>query len=167
MLVLVAVVAVADCAEPGSGSVITASLRWQDDLRPLIVGRFNAGGRLGLESAFRVAAERLHSRGTCRALFSELGTDGLARLRDTRYQAAAEVGAERVCRRGTGVAAFTAVGSPRTIVCPGFDSLTVKQAAVIILHEALHFAGLPEGPPTPGAMSSTEINDMIADRCGL
>lgn len=117
--------------------------------------------------AFRLAAERLGDSPRCAAMFSRLGADGLARLRENRYLPAAGTGVERVCSRGVGAAAFTTVGNSRTVICPGFGRLDPKQAAVIVLHEALHSAGLPESPQTPGAMTSAEINDWVADRCGL
>jgi hypothetical protein len=148
-------------------SVVTASAPELDAIEPRIQGYLDGHLRDELKVAFRIADHRLRDFPRCSQLFDDLGADGGARLRATRYQSAVEVGGERICRRGAGVAAFTAVGNPRTIICPGFGRLDVKKAAVIVLHEALHFAGLPESPPTPGAMNSSEINDRIADRCGL
>jgi hypothetical protein len=167
ILLLVSAIASAQSTAQGLNLVTTASVSGLDEMRPLVQGRSDDRLRNKLDLAFRIAAQRLHDRRSCRALFSELGTDGLGRLRNTRYQSAEEVGGERVCHRGAGVAAYTAVGNSRTVVCPGFGSLNPKQAAVIVLHEALHFAGLPESPSTPGAMNPAEINEMVADRCGL
>jgi hypothetical protein len=44
--------------------------------------------------------------------------------------------------------------------------LDTDKAALVLLHEALHFAGLTEQPHDPRAMTSSEINDMVKDRCG-
>jgi len=148
-------------------SVTTASLPRLEEMEPRVQGGFDEHLHGKLSVAFRLAAQRLSDRPRCAKMFRELDTDGHARLLGTRYQEASTVGGEEMCRRGPGVAAYTAVDNSRTIVCPGFGRLTPKQAAVIVLHEALHFAGLAESPPTPGAMSPAEINEWVADRCGL
>jgi hypothetical protein len=138
-----------------------------DEARPRILGAPDARLRVKLGVAFRIAGQRPRDVPECAQLFTGLNADGVALLGSTLYQSVADTGGERVCGRGLDAAAFTMVRSPRTIVCPAFDRLTVEDAAVVVLHEALHFAGLPESPPTPGAMKSNEINDRIADRCGL
>jgi hypothetical protein len=150
-----------------TASVSAAVPSRTDEWRPRVINSFGRGLRRKLDGAFLVAALRLRDRAACRALFAGLEADGLARLGATRYRAADAAGSERVCRRAGGVAAFTAIGNPVTTICPGFDHLDVKQAAVIVVHEALHFAGLPESPATRGAMNSTEINELVAERCGL
>jgi hypothetical protein len=115
----------------------------------------------GAERGLPHRAQRLHERPRC----AQLGD-----LADGRSFAghlvpdAAEV-AVRLCHRGVGVAAFIVVATPYGHL-PGFADST-PAAAVIVIHEALHFAGLPESPQTPGAMSPAEINEMVADRCGL
>ena len=91
----------------------------------------------------------------------------LARLCAIRCHSVAGTGGERVCSRGLGAAAFTLVGSPRTVVCPGFDRLAIEEAAVIVLHEALHSAGLGERPLDPDAPNGGEINRLIRVACGL
>ena len=165
--------AVAGEAADGAGgglaaaSVSAVAPSRTDEWRPRVINTFDAGMRRKLDRAFRVAALRLRERAACRALFAGLEADGLSRLGATRYRAAESAGDGRVCRRAGGVAAFTAIGNPVTTICPSLDHLNVRQAAVILVHEALHFAGLPESPPTRGAMTSTEINDRIAERCGL
>ena len=45
--------------------------------------------------------------------------------------------------------------------------MTVNEAAMLLLHEALHYAGLPERPVHRGAMSSKEISTLVRNRCGL
>jgi hypothetical protein len=167
ILLLVSTIAGAQPAGQGSGSVTTASLRGPDVIRPLIQGGFDARIRGKLNVAFRLAAQRLRELPECSQLFAELSTDGLARLRATRYQSVADTGGDRVCGRGLDAAAFTMVNSPRTIICPAFDRLTVEDAAVIVLHEALHSAGQTEWPLDPNAPNSGQINRMVRAACGL
>ncbi len=157
---------------PGGGdiavaSVTAASVPGPSEIRPHILGGFKARTRVKLNAAFGIAVQRLRDLPGCAGLFSGLGTDGLAQLRAIRYQSVADTGGERVCGRGLGAAAFTLVNSPRTIVCPGFDRLTVEGAAVIVLHEALHFAGQTEWPVDPDAPDSGEINRIVRVECQL
>jgi len=45
--------------------------------------------------------------------------------------------------------------------------LLTEQAAMVVIHEALHHAGLPERPHDKKAMTSGQINDMVREACGL
>lgn len=123
------------------------------------------GVSLNLRRAYPVALARLVREPACRALFDGLATDGSDALRRTLYYPPEALGVERVCLCGSN--AFTAVGRVQTGLCPRFASLPVERAALVLIHEALHLAGLDESPQTPGGISSTEINDRIADNCGL
>jgi hypothetical protein len=120
---------------------------------------------LNLRRAYPVAMRRLLAVPECRGLFDGLALGGDVALRRTLYYPPEALGVERVCRLGGN--AFTAVGRVQTGLCPRFARLPVERAALVLIHEALHLAGLPERPQTPGAMTTTEINDRIADRCGL
>jgi hypothetical protein len=42
-----------------------------------------------------------------------------------------------------------------------------EQAAMVIIHEALHHAGLSEYPQDPDGMTSRAINGMVMEQCGL
>jgi hypothetical protein len=149
------------------GSVTTASVPGPSEIRPRILGGFDVRTRVRLTVALRLADERLRNLPACSSLFDDLGADGLTRLRATRYQSVADVGGERVCGRGLGAAAFTTVGNLRTVICPGFDRLGSDEAAVIVLHEALHSAGLGEWPLDPDGQNGGEINRMVRLACGL
>jgi len=138
-----------------------------DGCRPRILGGFDARTRSRLASAFQLAARRLADLPTCSELFTRLGADGRQKLQAIRYQSVADVGGERVCGRGLGAAAFTTVGNLRTVVCPGFDRLDIDEAAVIVLHEALHGAGLTEWPLDRDAPNGGEINRTIRLACDL
>ncbi len=71
----------------------------------------------------------------------------------------------RVCQRS--VPAFTYVGSPQTRLCRRFASMAPARAAVTVLHEALHGAGLTESPLNPDGMTPREIDHMVMEACGL
>ena len=167
ILLSIAALAGAQPTEQATGLVTAASLRGLGDLRPLIQGGFDARVRGKLNVAFRLAAEQLRDVPACAKLFADLGADGIERLRATRYQAVADTGGERVCGRGLGAAAFTMVSSPRTIICPSFDRLAVEDAAVIVLHEALHSAGRTEWPADPNAPNGGQINRTVRIACDL
>jgi hypothetical protein len=67
-----------------------------------------------------------------------------------------------------GSVAYTFVGGGAPIwLCREFSRLTDKGAAMIIIHEALHHAGLTEWPKDPKGMRSGRINRMVTKRCGL
>jgi hypothetical protein len=59
------------------------------------------------------------------------------------------------------------VGAAPTFLCTGFSSLTDEHAALVLVHEALHHAGLTESPSDPSGMSSAAINEMVRTACGF
>jgi len=121
--------------------------------------------QLKLLEALPLAVRNVDQVGSCRELFSGLGADGVERLGKTLYYGAPpEVVAGR-CSRGA--VAATNPGSAVTWLCPMFASLPTRLAALALIHEALHFAGLPERPQVAGAHSSAEINGMVHDSCHL
>ncbi|MDA8016158.1 MAG: hypothetical protein MPN21_01820 [Thermoanaerobaculia bacterium] len=128
-------------------------------------GVFSHGDAAHLAGAFRIAVSRLRLHPSCRALFEELGADGEELLAGSLYVRAGSHHETQIC--GRRVAAFTAIGSPVTRLCRNFRRLDAEQAALILLHEALHFAGLPEAPHEPEAPTSQEINQLVAAGCGL
>ena len=117
--------------------------------------------RLGFEKAISLA----RGAGQCGALFRDLNADPVELLSSTRYYAAELAWGKQACPDG--VFAATQVGSRVTMLCAGFGRVSRDMAAVVVLHEALHFAGLRERPRDPGAMSSNEINNLVKKRCGL
>jgi hypothetical protein len=129
--------------------------------------------RLGLSAAvvtrlragYGLAVRRLESSEPCRHLFAGLGVDPLPLLSQLFYYPAGSNQNNSSCR--VRASAYTEVGSHVTWVCDNFALLRERQAAMVILHEALHAAGLPEQPRVPGAMTSAEINAMVAARCAL
>lgn len=72
---------------------------------------------------------------------------------------------ERFCVGRT--AAITSVGSQVVKLCPGFAGVDRRTAATVLLHEALHQAGMEESPSSEGAPSADDINRMVRNACSL
>lgn len=123
------------------------------------------GLRRQLDAAFDLAHQAIDGVPACRRLFSELDQPASLSLRYTLYVPASGLQEQRICARG--VSAFTEVGSRVTYLCRGFGRLAAPQAAMTLVHEALHLAGLEEAPNLPDALSSAEINGLVASSCRL
>jgi hypothetical protein len=116
-----------------------------------------------LQAAVRIAVDRIERVEECGALFSALGADGVEMLATTLYiPVSGRNRKDGICRRA---AAYTKVGARSTFVCPEFSLLSDDQAAMFVVHEALHHAGLTEQPLDPRAMTSLEINTMVGKIC--
>jgi hypothetical protein len=99
-------------------------------------------------------------------MFTELGADGVDTITRIFFTPIGKRQARADICNGT--VAYTLVGGgPTTWLCREFSRLTDKKAAMIIIHEALHHAGLTERPKDPKAMTSAGINRMVSKRCGL
>jgi hypothetical protein len=155
---LTLVAAVASAGEMADVSTATASASPAAQVSPRMTWRVEAK----LERAFALATRQLETVPACRELFAELGSNGFERLAATRYYPASPHLELKTCRRAV---AATRVGSPATSVCRRFDAISDSRAAMVVLHEALHFAGLEEGGP--GEMSSNDINEMVRSACAL
>jgi hypothetical protein len=117
-----------------------------------------------LTSAFALAVERLRNRSECQRLFDELGADGLEVLARSLYYGVPLPRERTICRQ---TSAFTNVGGRVTRLCRSFSRLRDDQAAVVLIHEALHQAGLTEKPMDPQALDSAQINELVTDHCAL
>jgi hypothetical protein len=113
---------------------------------------------------YTTAMQRVRSLESCGALFAELGADGIEVLSATTYSGPQTDFESEVCGGST---AFTAVGRADTRLCPGFGDLKSNDAALVLIHEALHHAGLEEAPGYEGAMTAVEIDELVAKHCGL
>jgi hypothetical protein len=116
-----------------------------------------------LRAAFAVALERVREVPGCGALFAELGADGVEMLTTTIYMPTHPFDEQSLCRSA---AAFTWVGGVHTRLCRRFSSLSEERAAMTLIHEALHHAGLTEKPMDPDGMTAREIDAMVGDACG-
>lgn len=133
----------------------------------VLAGQFPSRISFKLMAAMKLAASRLVERPACADLFLPLTDDPLQALYLTSYHLAG-VGAETRACEAKGVVAYTTVGGHRTHLCPPlFERLNNRQAAVVLLHEALHRAGLTEWPPDPNGLTSAEINSMVIRGCNL
>jgi hypothetical protein len=121
--------------------------------------------RFRLNRGFALAVERLERVPECRGLFGALGADGLDLLAGAAFELPVGSEQNRLCRRAV---AFTRPGSGRIVVCPvRLQAMPRRQVAAILLHEALHLAGLGEWPHDPDAPTSEEITAVVRRRCAL
>jgi hypothetical protein len=116
-----------------------------------------------LRAAFTVALERIRKIPRCSGLFADLDADGVEMLTNTLYTPAHPFDEQSLCRSA---AAFTWVGGVHTRLCRRFASLPEERAAMTLIHEALHHAGLTEQPMDPDGMTAREIDGMVSDACG-
>ena len=94
-----------------------------------------------------------------------LHADGTQILAAVEFVAVTIELAGDACSR-TEVAAFTTVAGRKVWLCPHFGDLNVPAAAMILIHEALHAAGLTERPRDPSGLLPPEINRLVAASCG-
>ncbi len=134
-------------------------------VRPRASSTLPSGVAERLDEAFGLALDRVNTHSSCRELFEPLTRDARSSLERGIFVPATGQHEVRLCRRG--VSAFTVVGSPVTYLCRSFGRLAPRQAALRLVHEALHQAGLPEAPASPGALASVEINELVARDCRL
>lgn len=116
-------------------------------------------------ASFRIALDRVREISACAELFTKLGADGRTTLARIVFHPLGhhELRSD-VCR---GNVAYTLVGGGPVWLCRRFSRLSDSQAAIIIIHEALHHAGLTEWPRDPDGMTSAAIDAMIATCCNL
>jgi hypothetical protein len=150
-----------DPARPGATAFTTESSARGPILHPLLSDRVTARLKEGLS----VVQDRLRSHASCRALFARLGSDGAAKLNGAAYHPATTEQERKHCRRG--VSALTTVGGSAVVVCRSFARLSGQQAAIILIHEALHLAGQTEYPAAPQAPDSLAITRMVMTGCWL
>lgn len=120
--------------------------------------------RSRLTAAFELALTRVVESPECGGLFAALGADGAESLSTTLYFPAPGTRKETTCRNA---AAYSFVGEAPTFLCREFESMTDQHAALVLVHEALHHAGLTERPSDPLASSSVVINEMVRKACGF
>jgi hypothetical protein len=128
------------------------------------------GGGAVLIAAVRgaqsMALERLGREERCRQIFAEHGADGARLLLEADYRVALPNEAGGLCEQGA--SAFTGMTTGRTALCQdAFLKLPASRRAIVLLHEALHVAGMGQHPIHPGAMTARQINGMVASSCDL
>lgn len=151
-----------DWVEPKRADAAPAASR---SAAPWIHPSMDADTRSKLAAAIALAAARVEESPECAGLFASLDTDGVEMLASTLYFPAPPARRASSCRQAV---AYTFVGEAPTFLCSAFSSLTDEHASLVLIHEALHHAGLPEGAwKAGGVMSSAAINDMVQVACGL
>ena len=119
-----------------------------------------------LVGSFQIAIDRVQDVPECRELFTKLDADGIDTISKIFFTPIGKREARADLCNGS--VAYTYVsGGPTTWLCRDFSRLNDKKAAMIIIHEALHHAGLTERPKDPQGMTSAGINRMVSKRCGL
>ena len=132
---------------------------------PVLGSRLSEGLRRAVELSFALAHQRVNGPGACGGLFARLGAEGAAIMAATSYHPATPEQQRRYCRGTTH--ALTHVGDSRVALCPSFRRLTRSEAALILIHEALHCAGQTESPADPSAPDSAGITRMVMAGCGF
>jgi hypothetical protein len=154
---------------------VSSSLGHNAPVEPWIHHKMDPGVRTRLEAGFDLAVERVREIEACAGLFTRLGTDGIDMLRTGLYLPVASYHHEiAVCGRnpvanswGAKILAYTKVGGTPTWICRNFSRISTETAAIAVIHEALHHAGLKEKPHDRMAMSSIEITEMVTTACGF
>lgn len=161
---------------PAVAAVAIASHHgYEEIVEPWIHHKMAPNVRAKLEAGFDLAVERVREIEACADLFRQLGEDGIGMLKTGLYLPVHSYRNEVVvCGRdpatnswGADILAYTKVGGAPTWICRNFARVSTETAAVAVIHEALHHAGLNERPHDRLAMSSSEITAMVKDQCGF
>ncbi|MBZ5590502.1 MAG: hypothetical protein LAO05_18285 [Acidobacteriia bacterium] len=146
------------------GSTDPALATLHSSFRPKVSGPLPASLWSKLGFALGVAREKIRTIPSCSGLFTSRGADGLELLARASFAGAALEKDHTACA-GSAVAT-TEVGGRQIRLCPRFEALSVPAAALILIHETLHTAGMREKPPDPSALTSAQINQLVEARCG-
>lgn len=133
---------------------------------PRIEGRLSANDAFDLKNAYGRAMKRLEKVESCRALFDDLDLDGVQALGGSTYRPVQSDAERAYCARG--VYAYTAVGHNRIMICRHFFRVQeARTKMAVLIHEALHTAGMGEAPANPDCMTAEEITAMVEKACRL
>jgi len=154
-------------------AVVAGALPHDMSIKPFIHPSLAPQIRANLENALDLAAERVREIEACGDLFTRLGANGLDMLNTSLYlQADSLQGRVRICGRdgaasswGGKTLAYTQVGAASTWICRSFARVPADNAAVTVIHEALHHAGLTEWPADRTAMTSEQITRLVKKAC--
>jgi len=147
----------------------------EEAVEPWIHPKMAPSVRAKVEAGFVLATERVREVSTCRDMFARLGENGIDMLRTSLYLPVHSYRHEVVVcgrdpatnSRGSDILAYTKVGGAPTWICRNFARISTESAAIAIIHEALHHAGLGEWPHDRMAMSSVEITQMVRSECAF
>ncbi len=118
-----------------------------------------------LNQAKSTAGDRLSTIPNCEKMFDDLQNNGARVIDAVTYR---DGTGSRKCTDRPTAAAVTDVGGYTTFLCSNlFNNLSSQGAATIVIHEALHSAGMSENPPDPSAKTSAQISAMVQANCSL
>ena len=163
---MAALVTTAVAGEPSDGVDMRSTTSTTATARstPWISSQVPPPVRSRIEESFELARQRLSEAPECRDLFADLGAEGLQMLSTTLYYPASAAHEKKLCGRAWG---YTTVGSAPTFLCRKFSRISEKKGATILIHEALHHAGMGEWPNDRKGLTSKAINSLVEDACGL
>lgn len=165
VFVISAVVSSAGATDPAAVVSVVAYESPGSLIEPRFSPRISPRDRERISVSFRIALDRVLEVPECGAMFTELGAEASATLGRMYFH---PIGWHElkpdVCN---GSAVYTLVGGGPIWVCRRFSRLSDSQAAMLIIHEALHLAGLTERPRDANGMTSAAINGMVSKRCGF
>ena len=158
-----------------TAAVAVGAVGSEGPIGPWIHPKFSSEARRKLQIAVRIAADRIEEVDECGDLFTRLGADGIDMLKTGLYLPVHSYRHEIVvCGRnpatnswGAKNLAYTKVGGTPTWICRHFSRVSTETAAIAVIHEALHHAGLKERPHDRMAQSSIEITEMVTIACGF
>jgi hypothetical protein len=134
-----------------------------DEIGPWVHPHMPAGVARKLDAAFEIALEKVREPG-CAELFARLGADAVESLRGGLYFPANPRRETRSCNRSL---AQSYVGSPTTWICRRITSHSDEAVAAVLIHEALHHAGMDEDMHGRKAKTSGSITETVKASCDL
>ncbi len=144
----------------------TSGDRESQSLVPLLSPNLSLVEQDAVTAAFHDAVRRIDEYSSCRALFDDLVVDGRRALAKSFYEPAAEPRVKLLCNRYR-AAAISVVNGDRVFLCRRFNRLTPTGKVAVLIHEALHGAGLSEAPLDPEAQTAAEITSMVKLACSI
>ena len=136
-------------------------------LRDPVVSRELARLRFKIEHGLRRARQALEERPACRDLFHDLGAEGAASLLSLRFHLATQEQRRSICWARSAALFSTLHGHEVGVCATRFSKIPAGRIAPLLLHEALHRAGLEEQPHRPDALRSGEVTALVREMCGF
>lgn len=152
-------------AQPRQSASTSFAVAAPESLSPDFGPGLAAPDRWAFTAAFKSAVRQLQERRPCAALFTGLELDGLQALTGTRYERASSRSDRALCKGG--ISAITSINGSRTRLCHLFSTLPQNDKASILIHEALHTAGLGEWSGGPHPLTSRDITGIVKRACAL
>ena len=163
--VVLAVLVLGASAEPAAAKKKRSGGARPDIPRAQVALDIKMDDALAVRTAFRLAYRKVLEVPACGALFGGLDLDGPTALASTSYSSSRPGPERALCNRG--VLAVAREGGTEIRLCPKLRAVAPEGVAAILIHEALHTAGLGEYPVDPEGQTSREITLTVLDACSL